>query len=162
MPQRKRGGDETRSDDGDDAAAKMAPKRQRVSLACDTCRVVRERCDGVRPHCGTCAAQNRSCSYTPTARKRGVQTGYLRTIELSLAWMLFEESPGSEEALYRLLSNRSGLLQKKCKPADRLHKKWSKSRINKEIGRILSGDCPNNNVRLTQTAECKYSFQTDL
>lgn len=138
MPQKKRGGDAS-TNSRDEASESAAPKRQRVSLACDACRTARERCDGVRPKCATCVAQNRICSYTPTAKKRGVQTGYLRTIELSLAWLLHEQAPESEDALHRLITNEGGVLRKKGKAADRLHKKWSKSRVNKEIGRILSG-----------------------
>ena len=138
MPQKKRVGD-AGTNPQDEPGEPAAPKRQRVSLACDACRTARERCDGLRPRCGTCVSQNRSCSYTPTAKKRGVQTGYLRTIELSLAWLLYEQAPESEEALYRLLINEGGVLQKKGKAADRLHKKWSKSRVSKEISRILSG-----------------------
>lgn len=138
MPQKKRGGDAS-TNTRDEPADSAAPKRQRVSLACDACRTARERCDGTRPKCGTCVSQNRTCSYTPTAKKRGVQTGYLRTIELSLAWLLYEQAPESEDALYRLLTNEGGVLQKKGKAADRLHKKWTKSRVNKEIGRLLSG-----------------------
>lgn len=139
MPQKKRGGGDTDAGPRDDIEESTAPKRQRVSLACDACRVARERCDGARPHCGTCASQERTCSYTPTAKKRGVQTGYLRTIELSLAYLLFEKAPDSEEALHQLLLNKGGVLQKKGKAADRLHKKWSKSRVNKEISHLLSG-----------------------
>ncbi|POR36279.1 Uncharacterized protein TPAR_03537 [Tolypocladium paradoxum] len=119
-----------------------ASKRQRVSLACDGCRAAREKCDGGRPQCGTCVSQNRACSYTPASKKRGVQTGYLRTIELSLAW-LFDQVPASEEALSRLLTQNGGseatnVLVNKGKAATRLHRKWTKSRVQKEIGRLLS------------------------
>lgn len=151
MPPKKRGGVDANASTQDDAPEAAAPKRQRVSLACDACRVARERCDGGRPTCGTCTSQNRTCSYTPTAKKRGVQTGYLRTIELSLAWLLFEKAPDSEEALYRLLTNSNGVLQKKGKEGDRLHRKWNKCRINKEIGRILSSNSGQTQVSSLQS-----------
>lgn len=128
------------SKDADEPAA--TGKRQRVSLACDGCRTAREKCDGGRPQCATCMSQNRACSYTPASKKRGVQTGYLRTIELSLAW-LFDQVPASEEALSRLLTQDGGseatnVLVNKGKAATRLHRKWTKSRVQKEIGRLLS------------------------
>ncbi|KAF4997008.1 hypothetical protein FGRMN_4148 [Fusarium graminum] len=142
MPPRKREND---ADTNSATAATSAPaKRQRVSLACDSCRTAREKCDGARPHCGTCAAQNRTCSYTPASRKRGVQTGYLRTIELSLAW-LFEQVPGCEGALHNLLTQNDGadgtrILATKDKAGHRLYRRWSKSRVHKDIGRLLSDE----------------------
>lgn len=141
MPQKKRGGSDADSAEG---STTSAPKRQRVSLACDACRTAREKCDGGKPTCGTCVAQSRTCSYTPTSKKRGVQTGYLRTIELSLAW-LFDNVPESEKALHRLLASSDGadggsILKKTDKSSNRLHKKWGKSRVHKEIGRLLSDD----------------------
>ncbi|KAH7134084.1 hypothetical protein EDB81DRAFT_803134 [Dactylonectria macrodidyma] len=142
MPPRKRDGD---AEDTITAPTASTPaKRQRVSLACDSCRTAREKCDGNRPHCGTCTAQNRPCSYTPASRKRGVQTGYLRTIELSLAW-LFEQVPGCEGALHQLLTQNEGaegarILATKDKAGHRLYRRWSKSRIHKDIGRLLSDE----------------------
>ncbi|KAL7795756.1 hypothetical protein V8C37DRAFT_373322 [Trichoderma ceciliae] len=116
-------------------------KRRRVSLACDACRTAREKCDGGRPHCGRCVSQNRPCSYTPASKKRGIQSGYLRAIELSLAWLL-ERLPDSEEALYQLLAKDDGkdgasILMSKGKSANRLHKQWSKCRIHKKIESLL-------------------------
>ncbi|RGP76976.1 qa-1f quinic acid utilization activator qa-1f [Fusarium longipes] len=141
MPPKKRENDA----DTTSAPATAAPvKRQRVSLACDSCRTAREKCDGARPHCGTCTAQNRPCSYTPASRKRGVQTGYLRTIELSLAW-LFEQVPGCEGALHHLLTQDDGaegtrILATKDKANHRLYRRWNKSRVHKDIGRLLSDE----------------------
>ncbi|KAK6701928.1 hypothetical protein SNK04_011828 [Fusarium graminearum] len=141
MPPKKRENDA----DTTSAPATTAPvKRQRVSLACDSCRTAREKCDGARPHCGTCTAQNRPCSYTPASRKRGVQTGYLRTIELSLAW-LFEQVPGCEGALHQLLTQDDGaegtrILATKDKANHRLYRRWNKSRVHKDIGRLLSDE----------------------
>ncbi|OAA56100.1 Zn(2)-C6 fungal-type DNA-binding domain protein [Cordyceps fumosorosea ARSEF 2679] len=122
------------------------PKRQRVSLACDACRMARERCDGARPQCGTCTAVGRGCSYTPALRKRGIKTGYLRAVELSLAWLL-ARAPADEEALHRLFVDDGGgvadqLFVAKGKTSDRLYKKWVGSRIYGDIDRILSEDRP--------------------
>ncbi|KAK0388162.1 hypothetical protein NLU13_4407 [Sarocladium strictum] len=114
-------------------ATQAAPKRQRVSLACDACRAAREKCDGDKPQCGPCTSQKRQCSYTPASKKRGVATGYLRTLESSLAW-LFDYSPESEKALQAFLSEKRAL-------DPRLQKKWTKSRVHKEVTRMLS-DAP--------------------
>ncbi|TQV96940.1 C6 transcription factor QutA [Cordyceps javanica] len=126
--------------------ASHQPKRQRVSLACDACRTARERCDGERPQCGTCAAVNRACSYTPALRKRGIKTGYLRAVELSLAWV-FSRAPEVEEALHRLFTENKGtaadqIFISKGKTSDRLYKKWSNSLIYADIDKILSQDRP--------------------
>jgi hypothetical protein len=138
MPPKKRGGNHTSTPDTSTTNTSTATKRQRVSLACDGCRMARERCDGGRPACRTCVSQKRACSYTPASKKRGVQTGYLRTVELSLAW-LCENYPEGEEALHQLLKGNDGAkLLTKDKAGNQLHRKWSRSKIHKEIGRLLS------------------------
>jgi hypothetical protein len=77
-------------------------------------------------------------------KKRGVQTGYIRTLELALGWV-FEKVPGSEETLSALLAHdgRQGhsiLAGKDPLGAERLQKRWRKSRVHKGIDRILSGE----------------------
>ncbi|TFB00721.1 hypothetical protein CCMA1212_007320 [Trichoderma ghanense] len=116
-------------------------KRRRVSLACDACRTAREKCDGGRPQCGRCVSQNRSCSYTPTSKKRGIQSGYLRAIELSLAWLL-ESVPECEEALYQLLVKDGGkdgvrVLVSKGRSSSRLQEQWSNCRVHQGIETLL-------------------------
>lgn len=120
-----------------------APKRQRVSRACDQCRAAREKCDGIQPLCFPCASQNRQCSWEEPKKKRGVQTGYIRTLELSLGW-IFDKIPGSEEALRGLLTHEGGqgralLLGKDIAAGSRLHRRWSKSIVQQEIDKVLSG-----------------------
>nr|AAY41165.1 quinic acid activator [Neurospora terricola] len=118
-------------------------KRQRVSRACDQCRAAREKCDGIQPACFPCVSQGRSCTYQASPKKRGVQTGYIRTLELALAWM-FENVARSEDALHNLLVHESGqgsalLVGKDSPAAERLHARWARSRVNKSITRLLSG-----------------------
>jgi len=131
----------------DDAPAEVeappVPKRQRVSRACDQCRAAREKCDGIQPLCFPCASQNRQCSWEEPKKKRGVQTGYIRTLELSLGW-IFDKIPGSEEALHGLLTHEGGqgralLLGKDTSAGNRLHRRWRKSIVQQEIDRVLSG-----------------------
>lgn len=133
-------------------------KRRRVSLACDACRTARERCDGGRPQCGRCVSQSRSCSYTPTSKKRGIQSGYLRAIELSLAWLL-EKTPDNEEALHQLLVKDDGkdganILMSKGKSANKLHKRWSKCRVHTQLESLLcQGGAPKVEASNTEDSE---------
>ncbi|EPE02462.1 quinic acid utilization activator [Ophiostoma piceae UAMH 11346] len=129
-------------------AATAPAKRQRVSRACDQCRAMREKCDGTQPQCSSCVAQNRPCTYKTSPKKRGVQTGYIRTMELTLS-LLLDEVPGCAEALDRLFS-RQGEAQRLFNPEtggqqdlerhNKLHRRWNKSRARREINRILSAD----------------------
>ncbi|KAB5578175.1 hypothetical protein GE09DRAFT_1022155 [Coniochaeta sp. 2T2.1] len=136
------------SDSGEPRAPGSGPsavKRQRVSRACDQCRAAREKCDGIQPLCFPCVSQNRPCTYQANPKKRGVQTGYIRTLELALAWT-FEKVPGSEDALSSLLTHAGGQGRRlltgsgsESAAANRLHQRWRRSRVHKDIDRILSG-----------------------
>lgn len=151
MPLKRRTTDtETPTNPADDRAqastsgAHQGPvKRQRVSRACDQCRAARERCDGKQPECYPCSSQSRPCTYQVSPKKRGVQTGYIRTLELALGWVL-EKVPGSEETLGSFLAQEGGrgnpiMLGKDTGAADRLQNRWRKSRVHKGIDCILSG-----------------------
>ncbi|KAI0415940.1 fungal-specific transcription factor domain-containing protein [Xylaria grammica] len=121
-----------------------APKRQRVSRACDQCRAAREKCDGIQPLCFPCASQNRPCSWEEPKKKRGVQTGYIRTLEMALGW-IFDKIPESETALHGLLTHEGGqgrllLAGKDTSAGTRLHRRWRKSTVHAEIERVLAGD----------------------
>ncbi|ERS96128.1 hypothetical protein HMPREF1624_07664 [Sporothrix schenckii ATCC 58251] len=134
-----------------------APKRQRVSRACDQCRAMREKCDGAQPQCSSCVTQRRACTYNTSPKKRGVQTGYIRTLELTLSSLL-DEVPGCADALdglfgrhggdaaQRLFNPEAGAAgsqqqqQKDLERHNRLHRRWHKSRARREINRLLSTD----------------------
>lgn len=93
--------------------------------------------------CFPCAFQKRNCTYQSSPKKRGVQTGYIKTLEVALAW-LFDKVPGTEDALENLLTHDSSqtqslLVGKESERSNRLHKRWRKSKVHKEIDRILSG-----------------------
>ncbi|KAI1333907.1 hypothetical protein F5Y15DRAFT_403525 [Xylariaceae sp. FL0016] len=138
--------DERKNDDANEpsaAATVPPPKRQRVSRACDQCRNAREKCDGIQPLCFPCASQNRTCSWEEPKKKRGVQTGYIRTLEMALGW-IFDKIPGSEDSLYSLLTHEGGqgrslLTGKDSAAGNRLYKRWRRSTVQKEIDRVLSG-----------------------
>jgi hypothetical protein len=119
-------------------------KRTRVSRACDQCRVAREKCDGAQPVCSTCIDTKRRCSYTANPKKRGIQPGYIRTLELSLAY-LFQQNPGNEALLNGELAKdgpSSLLLGRDSKESNRLHKRWRKTRFYTDIDKQLSGGEP--------------------
>lgn len=78
------------------------PKRQRVSRACDSCRSKKDKCDGIQPVCSTCAALCRPCTYKSNPKKRGLPTGYIRTLEL-LWGLVFSKVQGSEDVVRALL-----------------------------------------------------------
>ncbi|KAG9192286.1 hypothetical protein G6011_11020 [Alternaria panax] len=117
-------------------------KRTRVSRACDQCRVAREKCDGVQPTCSTCSGTSRGCSYTANPKKRGIQPGYIRTLELALAY-LFQQSPENETALNEKLAQGgpSSLLLGRgdSKESNKLHRRWRKAKFYTDVDKLLSG-----------------------
>ncbi|KAF2799963.1 hypothetical protein K505DRAFT_293639 [Melanomma pulvis-pyrius CBS 109.77] len=119
----------------------MPVKRSRVTMACDQCRSNREKCDGVQPICFTCNASERDCTYTWNPKKRGIQPGYIRCLELTLTWLF--QNTDSEALLNRKLSREgasSVLLGRDTKDSNRLHKSWRKSRFCKDLDKLLAGE----------------------
>lgn len=116
-------------------------KRTRVSRACDQCRTAREKCDGLQPACSTCSNSKRSCAYTASVKKRGIQPGYIRTLELALA-CLFQHNAENESILNEQLAQggiSSLLLSRNSKESNRLHKRWRKTKFCVDVDRLLSG-----------------------
>ncbi|KAF2733037.1 hypothetical protein EJ04DRAFT_439860 [Polyplosphaeria fusca] len=145
---------------------KPVGKRSRVSRACDQCRTAREKCDGAQPVCLTCSSSHRACSYTTNPKKRGIQSGYIRALELSLTW-LFQNLPDSEAALNKKLvqeGNSSILLGRDSKISNRLHKDWRRSRFCKDLDRLLSGgDVPHDDSKSdTEDQESDLEEETAL
>lgn len=115
-------------------------KRSRVSRACDQCRTAREKCDG-QPTCSTCAASKRTCTYTTNPKKRGIQPGYIRTLELALTW-LFQNSD-AESVLNKKLSREGAasiLLERDTKESNKLHKSWRRSKFCRDVDKLLAGE----------------------
>ncbi|KAG8631054.1 hypothetical protein KVT40_000194 [Elsinoe batatas] len=128
-----------RNDDGDEVPK---AKRSRVSRACDQCRLSRDKCDGKSP-CQTCTTSGRDCSYTTNPKKRGIQPGYIRTLESALA-LLFQRDAGAQKFLSGQLS-RGPLRQyvKDGNHSEELHAIWTNSSVCKQIDAILSGSPTN-------------------
>jgi hypothetical protein len=115
--------------------------RVRVSRACDQCRSAREKCDGIQPTCFTCASSNRECSYTLNPKRRGIHRGYIRTLELTLAWAV-GNVPNCDVALKGLVQDEKGqamLSGADTAAVERMHRKWRKTQLSKNIDRMLSG-----------------------
>ena len=119
-------------------------KRTRVSRACDQCRVAREKCDGAQPTCSTCSSSKRGCTYTTNPKKRGIQPGYIRVLELALV-LLFQQNPENEKYLNNKLAREQSssiLLSRDSKDSNKLHKQWRKARFYRDIDTLLSGGEP--------------------
>ncbi|EAW07687.1 putative C6 transcription factor QutA [Aspergillus clavatus NRRL 1] len=124
----------------DDSTAQT--KRQRVSRACDSCRSKKDKCDGVQPVCSTCASLCRPCTYKTNPKKRGLPTGYIRTLEL-LYGLIFCKIHGSEEVVRTLLKTSNmpshlATMGKETEGSDTLVSSWKNSSVLKEIERMLT------------------------
>ncbi|PWY73205.1 quinic acid utilization activator [Aspergillus sclerotioniger CBS 115572] len=118
------------------------PKRQRVSRACDSCRSKKDKCDGIQPVCSTCASLSRPCTYKANPKKRGLPTGYIRTLEL-LWGLVFNKIQGSEEVVRALLKaanipSHLATMGKEAEGSDTLLSSWKNSIVLREIERLLT------------------------
>ena len=133
MPSQSQGKRRLTSQDG-------STKRFRVSRACDQCRTAREKCDGNQPICLPCVESKRPCTYTSVQRKRGLQPGYIRTLETTLAF-IFQNSPETETLVNaQLAQDNTVLLARGTKESNRLHKSWTKSKFCRGVTKALAGE----------------------
>ncbi|KAH7144188.1 C6 transcription factor [Dactylonectria estremocensis] len=57
-------------------------KRPRIALACEICRKRKRKCDGIRPLCSWCLANNKECQYVEEKpRKRKWDDDYVASLE---------------------------------------------------------------------------------
>ncbi|GKZ51886.1 hypothetical protein AbraIFM66951_007995 [Aspergillus brasiliensis] len=123
-----------------------APRRKRVSRACDRCRSKRDKCDGLRPACSACQATGQTCSYDPHVKKRGLPAGYVRGLEklwaLSICYI-----DGLEDTILTLLGTTTesdGRKQKLMslwtddRASEVLHESWKTSRLYSTLENMLS------------------------
>ncbi|EMC92740.1 hypothetical protein BAUCODRAFT_151152 [Baudoinia panamericana UAMH 10762] len=113
-------------------------KRSRVSRACDQWFVSRE------------------CTYHEQPKKRGIQPNYIRTLELSLAWVLRHSTQVEHRLATELASLDPGdvrltITGKDAAAAEELHQQWRNSLISRQIDQLLSG----------RTVECPYPTTTE-
>jgi hypothetical protein len=118
--------------------------RKRVSQACDRCRSRKDKCDGKKPVCSTCAALDQVCSYDPATKKRGLPEGYVRGLE-KLWGLAIREAEGVEDTILSLLNRGEdgeefetlSRIWNDREGSETLLETWRKSRISRELERLL-------------------------
>lgn len=128
-----------RPNGSEDMAAQ--PKRQRVSRACDSCRSKKDKCDGLQPVCSTCESLCRPCTYKANPKKRGLPTGYIRSLEL-LWGLVFQKIRGSEDVMRALLRSVNlpshlATMGKEAEGSDTLLSSFKNSTMLKDLERLL-------------------------
>ncbi|KAL6234304.1 hypothetical protein BDW75DRAFT_212647 [Aspergillus navahoensis] len=130
-------------DEGPDS---KAPRRKRVSRACDRCRSKKDKCDGLRPSCSACLASGQTCSYDPHAKKRGLPEGYVRGLEKLWALAICNID-GFEDTMLSLLGttpdsvcrrNRLVSLWMDDSASETLHESWKTCRLYNALEKMLS------------------------
>lgn len=134
-------GADDKQDSEDNASPPKRLRPSRVSRACDQCRNKKDKCDGLQPACSTCMALSRICSYKSSRRKRGVPTGYIRTLEL-LWGIIFSEIKGSENVAQVLLRTRNipshlATVSRDGEGTDAYLAAWKNSLVLKDIEKLL-------------------------
>jgi hypothetical protein len=138
---------------GEDLKANNSTQRprKRVSQACDQCRSRKDKCDGRKPACSTCTAHGRTCSYNTNVKKRGLPEGYVRGLE-KLWGLAIRDVRGVEDNVLLALAgdgqndaffgdwNDEGA-------SDNVVEVWRKSKISKELERLLSNPEPPSETR---------------
>ncbi|KAB8227808.1 putative C6 transcription factor [Aspergillus alliaceus] len=123
-----------------------APRRKRVSRACDRCRSKKDKCDGLRPACSACQASGQTCSYDPHAKKRGLPEGYVRGLEKLWALSICNIE-GFEDTMLALLGTTTESTSRKDRLArlwaddgasETLHESWKTSRLYGALEKMLS------------------------
>lgn len=115
-------------------------KRQRIYRACDQCRSRKTKCDGEQPVCSICRHANRGCTYQRGGGRRGLPSGYVRSLEVVLG-LVFQHVPNSEAAIHGVLRDsqaRGNFLSSNM--AKRSLSIWRKSRLSRDISQLLSSD----------------------
>ncbi|PWY65017.1 hypothetical protein BO94DRAFT_356599 [Aspergillus sclerotioniger CBS 115572] len=130
----------------DEGSDSKAPRRKRVSRACDRCRSKKDKCDGLRPACSACQASGQTCSYDPHAKKRGLPEGYVRGLEKLWALSICNID-GFEDTMLTLLGTTAESAGRRKKlmslwtddgASETLHESWKTSRLYGALERMLS------------------------
>lgn len=118
-------------------------KRQRVTQACHRCRSKKYKCNSERPTCSTCKSSDAECVYATVAKRRGLQSGYVRAIEL-LWGLVFAKVDGSQHVVNELLASLSKTISNGSGDSDHgandLLDCWRSSGIPAAIELMLDGE----------------------
>ncbi|KAJ5784402.1 uncharacterized protein N7503_009614 [Penicillium pulvis] len=113
-------------------------KRQRIYRACDQCRRRKSKCDGEQPVCSICSQANRACTYETGGGRRGLPSGYVRSLEMFLGLML-KHVPNSESTMHNLLRDLRGndnfLTSKLGRQSVSI---WRKSKLHRDVSQLLT------------------------
>lgn len=130
------------------AAEEPPRKRQRVTQACHRCRCKKYKCDSERPTCSTCRSSNSECTYGTVAKRRGLQSGYVRAVEI-LWGLVFKKVNGSQNVTNDLLTDLSNIINSGSNDADpsgnvvyradHFLECWKKSGVPSAIEMMLDG-----------------------
>ncbi|KAI5207032.1 hypothetical protein E4T39_02159 [Aureobasidium subglaciale] len=127
------------------AAADQPRKRRRVTQACHRCRSKKYKCDSVRPSCSTCQASDAECTYGTVVKRRGLQSGYVRALEI-LWGLVFKNIEGSQNVANQLLANLAVVINPVATEnndndrADDLLESWRGSGVPTAIESLLDGE----------------------
>lgn len=137
-------------------------KRQRVTQACHRCRRKKYKCDSERPTCSTCRSSHSECTYGTVAKRRGLQSGYVRAVEV-LWGLVFKRIEGSQLAVNDLLVNLSNIISPSPNDAsnndigsdraDDLLECWRNSGVPSAIESMLDGAFTTNQIGMSQDLE---------
>ncbi|KAL2819872.1 fungal-specific transcription factor domain-containing protein [Aspergillus cavernicola] len=132
----------------DEVLDPKAPRRKRVSRACDRCRSKKDKCDGLRPSCSACLASGQRCSYDPHAKKRGLPEGYVRGLEKLWALAICNID-GFEDTMLSLLGTTAESAGRRNKlmsiwaddgASETLHESWKTCRLYSALEKMLSSN----------------------
>ncbi|KAL4915439.1 fungal-specific transcription factor domain-containing protein [Aspergillus aurantiobrunneus] len=130
----------------DEGSNPSAPRRKRVSRACDRCRSKKDKCDGLRPSCSACQASGQTCSYDPHAKKRGLPEGYVRGLEKLWALAICNID-GFEDTMLSLLGTTADSVGRRNRlvslwaddgASETLHESWKTCRLYNALEKMLS------------------------
>ncbi|KAL4789191.1 fungal-specific transcription factor domain-containing protein [Aspergillus venezuelensis] len=130
----------------DEGFDSRAPRRKRVSRACDRCRSKKDKCDGLRPSCSACLASGQVCSYDPNAKKRGLPEGYVRGMEKLWALAICNID-GFEDTMLSLLGTTADSVGRRDRlislwtddgASETLHESWKTCRLYNAFEKMLS------------------------
>lgn len=129
-------------DDGDNVSIQSS-KRQRVYVACEYCRLKKQKCDSKRPACSSCVSLDQQCVYGAGVKKRGLPPGYVRVLE-TLFGLVFTCIGHGEAAVSQLLEDaaeplRLAALGKHEETTDEALQNFKKSGVLKLIESLLDG-----------------------
>ncbi|KAL2840160.1 fungal-specific transcription factor domain-containing protein [Aspergillus pseudoustus] len=132
----------------DEGSDSKAPRRKRVSRACDRCRSKKDKCDGLRPSCSACLASGQTCSYDPHAKKRGLPEGYVRGLEKLWALAICNID-GFEDTMLSLLGTTAESTGRRKRlialwgddgASETLHESWKTCRLYSALEKMLSSN----------------------